>query len=182
MNRTAFDKISKQISSKVLRPMQDVNVDIIGRECEVLKITQGVENVYGVTDGDTYSSEIINNVIIQYPLGTDIELFDQTENTQTDVTSINLMDILPIKVQIKFEQVDDRADTSVLGLEYGDILVDVLEDEQGNKIPIKIEIKQQIGGFNGRYIVKRIYEATLIRGTVSSDVEALIADYIAAFE
>lgn len=180
MKKTSFIKLSEKLAP-VIRKLSDVNINLLGRDTEVLKITKGTPDVYGVSE-DTYSSEIINNIIIKYPLS-EVEIFDETENTQSDTTSISLMDILPIEVMVRYEDSSIYPDIDVVGIESGDILVDILRDENNNKIPIRMEVKRLNGEFFGRDLVKRLYQCTLIRGTLdSTEAENLITEYISNFE
>ncbi len=178
MRKTPFIKLSEKLAP-VVRKLSDINIELLGRDTQVLKITKGsTPNIYGVTD-DVYSSQILNNVIIKYPLS-EVEMFDQTHDNTSDVDSISLMDILPIEIMVRYTD-SGGVDTDVVGLEPGDIIVDILRDEHSNKIPIRMEIKRIQGEFFGRDIVKRLYQATLTRGSYTTEVEALITAYISSF-
>ena len=179
MSKTPFSKLSEKLSP-VIRKLSDINIELLGRDTQVLKITKGdTPDMYGVTS-DVYSSEILNNVIIKYPLS-EVEMFDSTHDNTSDVDSISLMDILPIEVMVRYQD-SGGVDTDVVGLEPADIIVDILRDEHDNKIPIRMEIKRIQGEFFGRDMVKRLYQATLTRGSYTSEVESLITDYINNFE
>ncbi len=176
MKKTPFIKLSEKLAP-LMRKLSDINIELLGRDTQVLKIIRGdTEDNYGVTD-DSYSSEIINNAIVKYPLS-EVEMFDQSPDDTSDTTSVSLMDILPIEIIVKY----GGSNEEVIGLEPEDILVDILRDEYNNKIPIRMEIKRLQGEFFGRDMVKRTYQATLVRGLFEDEVENLINNYIEGFE
>jgi len=67
MAKTSFIKLSEKLAP-VIRKLSDINIELLGRDTQVLKITKGATpDMYGETE-DSYSSEILNNVIIKYLL------------------------------------------------------------------------------------------------------------------
>jgi len=171
MSRSPFSKIADDLAV-IARKIQDVSIDILGQNVFFIRVTTGEEDDLGDRT-DVYSSGIVNNCIINYPL-TEAELFDASQNSQADASYISLEDLLPITLYTKFYG------SGVVGLEENDIIVDVLVDEQGNKIPVKLEVMRQRGAFQERYLYGRTYELSLIRGEIDTVVEESIDNYIAS--
>jgi hypothetical protein len=169
MADSPFHKISEAISS-VKRKLNDTNIDIVGTSFFYIRVTKGDSDVFGYSE-DTYESGIINNAIIQYPLN-EIEMFDSSENTDAETTYINLNEILPITLITKFEG------SGIVGLEEGDILVDVIQDEHGNNVPIKLEVSRPMGYFEEKFLIGKKYELSLVRGEIDTVVEASITAYV----
>jgi len=169
MSRSPFSKIADAVAV-VTRKIQDITIDILGQDVFYVRVNRGVPDDFGYST-DSYQSGIVNNCIINYPLQ-EVEIFDATQNNNADVDSIYLEEILPITLLTKFYG------SGIVGIEEGDILVDVLKDEQGSKIPIRLEVKKQTGAFQERYIYGRTYELSLVRGEISEGVETAIDAYI----
>ncbi len=159
-------------TKEAIRSINDVKVDILGSSIYYIRVSKGEEDSFGYYNS-TYTSGVIDNVIMNYPIN-EIEMFDQSQNSQADTDAVYLDEILPITILTKFAGSGVLAD----GLEEGDILVDVIEDEHDGKVPIKLQVVRQVGGFNVKYLVTRTYELSLVRGLLDDAVETAIAAYV----
>lgn len=171
MTISPFQKIA-DATKESIRSIHDVKIDLVGSSIYYIRVTKGEEDSMGYYES-TYSTGVIDNVIINYPIN-EVEMFDQTQNSDSDVDAVYLDEILPITILTRFAGSGILAD----GLEEGDILVDVIEDEHDGKIPIKLKVTKQVGGFNAKYLVTRTYELSLVRGLLDDAVESAINDYI----
>jgi len=176
MGNTINDKLAKKLVP-VMRTLQDLNQKILGKEVSLLRITVISEDMMGQTE-TALDTAITDNCIVQYPTG-DIRMHVDTSGYLLDTESFSLWDILPITIFTPYET--DKADgynESLIAFKTGDIIVDVFLDEQGNKFPIIMEITNIIGSFRTRYLLKRKYEATLVRGTLGAEYQDVINTYV----
>ena len=170
MAQSLHDKIAESITPAV-RAIHDIKIDILGKEIYYLRITEGDQDRWG-EQTKTYLSGIIDNVILEYPLS-EIEMFDQTQNSTTEGDAISLHEILPITMTVKF------VGSGVAGVEEGDFIVDYVKDEHGTVCPIKMEVMRQIVGINDRFLISRKWELSLVRGLIEDDIEERIDSYLA---
>lgn len=161
----------------IVRDLQDIHMDLLGSPCELLRITRSIStDIYGQPD-TSYSSSIIKNCVIQYPLS-NIQLFDTVANQTTEVNSIDLMEILSIKIFVKHS---GNGIYEILNIEPEDIIIHVLKGANGEKIPIRLKVNPRaMGSFLDIQLVSKYYEATLQRGVLKDDIELIISNYIAS--
>ena len=167
------DKLAR-VLSPVMRKLQDVNVgEMVGTKVSLMRIIKTPINNMGDMEY-TLETEIINNTILRYPLS-EIELFDNIVNNNTETNTIDLWDILPIEMIVPFE--GDDVET-IKSIKKDDLFVDVLRDEHGTLIPIVLQVIRPIGAINVKYLVKRKYELSLFRGNLEQDIQDKINEYI----
>lgn len=159
----------------IKRKLQNIRTHYLGTKAQVLRIRQTARNSFGDKTFE-YSTEIIENVIITYPFST-IEMFNSKTTT---ATSIDLLQYLPISMQISF---DDNVDNdpisgSAVMVNEDDYIVQVLFDHHKNKVPITMKVSRCYAGFSGRNIIKRRYDLTLQRGNEISSIQNYIDAYI----
>ena len=180
MAESSYSKIANKVSP-LIRKYLDLAIKKMGSFVEVLRITStGRADAYGEKASEV-SANIVTNVVIDYPLN-EIELFDNVKNTELDVTSINLMDILPINMFTSFETEITSGEVlssgELVDLERGDYIIHVLRDHRDNKLPIKLQVERMVGSFYDRNITTLQYEVSLVRGNLNTATEALITEYI----
>ncbi len=170
---SVWDELAKELVQP-MRDLQDLKVDILGTSTQVLRVSLSTPDARGFST-ETYEDNLIDNVIIKYPIN-QIEMFDNTDNSTADVTSINLMEVLPIEMFVKFKAEDGN---DIVDLEDNDIIVDVFFDDKGNKLPMIFQIKKLVGSAKNKYIVSKHYELSLYRGKLPSETQSYINSYIA---
>jgi hypothetical protein len=135
MSESTYSKIARKVSP-LIRKYLDLAIKKMGSYVQVLKITStGVKDAYGRETSATLSTDIIGNVVIDYPLN-EVDLFDNVKNNDFNVTSVNLADLLPVMIYTSFET--DVSSGEIINLERGDYIIHVLKDYNNNKLPIKI--------------------------------------------
>lgn len=176
MARSGRDQISEVLSSNV-RAVQDVLLDELGTWIQLLRISKGESDVFGYVD-TTYDSEVINNCLVSYPFN-EIELFSRRTNQNSPVFSISMAEILPITLWTKFE---GEYASDPVELEEGDILVDIVKDHKGTKLPITMEVEKLIGGFDSKNLISRKYELSLSRNNYDSAIQQKIDNFVNNYE
>jgi len=171
--------ISEKINSVVaplVRKLNDVNIDLLGDEIDVLRITQSNLDIFGEYDEGVESS-IISNVIIKHPWGNNVRLFTTSDKVtgQVDTNALDLWDILPFEVYVKFS--GDYM-TQNVSLKVGDIIVEVLQDEFNNKIPLMLQVSKIFGMFRSRFISGKRYECALYRNTLTNEMQNALNKYL----
>jgi len=177
MAKSIVDKLSHKLSP-VLRNLSDLRIKkLLGIETQVLRIAYSNEDSLGQSD-ETIESNIIDNVTIQYPSG-DIRIHMDRDNVneQIDMSSFDLWDILPIKLQIPFKP-NTNYDTEAVAIQEGDIIVNVFLDENDNKIPIVMQVTKVLGNFRTRFLVKKNYNLTLYRSIPEAALQTAIDTYV----
>ena len=176
-NKSIAEKINSTVAP-LMRKLNDVNIDILGDEIDVLRITQKNKDIFGEVD-ESVEVSIISNVIIKHPWGNNIRLFGKDNNTTGNVntTSVDLWDLLPIEIYVKF--VGDYM-TQPASLDVKDIIVEVLTDEHGNKIPLIIQLTKMFGSFRSRFMVGKRFEGALYRNTLTNEMQNAIDNYLNA--
>ena len=171
-SESIVDKLSNALAP-VIRDLEDLNNDLLGTKVSLLRITKTKVNNYGDM---TYSveSNFVNNVILKYPLS-EVELFDVIRGQAIDTEAINLWEVLPIEMTVKFEGVYN---VDPIVMNNGDILVNILKDENGEMIPIIMQVIRKMGQFFGKSLVRRKYELSLVTGTLDDEVQKKIDEYI----
>jgi len=174
---------SKSIAEKMnavvaplVRKMNDVNIELLGDEINVLRITKSNLDVFGEYDTNVEAT-IISSVIIKHPWGNNVRMFQSPdeETGQLETNSIDLWDLLPLEIYIKFS--GDYM-TENVSLKIGDILVEALQDEYGNKIPLLIKITKVFGQFRSRFISGKRYEGALYRETLTNEIQNALNTYL----
>jgi hypothetical protein len=99
---------------------------------------------------------------------------DADNTLQTD--AINIWDILPITMKIKYSA---DYDTEPVSIQNGDLIVELLRDENQNNIPVIMQVTKLVGGFEGKYLYQKHYELALYRGIIPSDIQNAIDKFIA---
>jgi len=174
-NNSIVDIIARQLAP-VYRKLNDLYVNTtLGVECNVLYISRSVD-VFGDTT-ETLTSNLINNVIINHPYGGNVELFEiyKSLTQQIQTGSIDIWEVLPITMKVPLQS--DKT-TTAMNIKRGDLIVEVLFDEHGNKIPIVMEVTKIFGTFLVKELIAKKYELTLFRGQLSDDILTIINTYI----
>jgi len=179
MSESTYSKIANKVSPLIRRYL-DPAIRKMGSYVQVLRISStGKKDAYGREPSATISDDIITNVIIDYPLN-EVELFDSVKNSELNVSSISLTDILPINLWTSFNT--DLSSGELVELERGDYLVHVLRDHRSNKVPIKLQVERMIGSFYDKNITTLQYEVSLVRGKLNTSAEAKITEYVNGLE
>lgn len=174
MADSILDKFTK-VRAQTIRTFSDLNVDYLGSSVQILRIAFGEEDILGERT-EQIDSTILNDVIIKFPWNSNIRLFqDVTSQNEADTNSIDIWEVLPIEMKVKFV---GNFDTEPIVLKQGDIVVTVLRDENDNKIPLTMQITRIIGGFDTKYIYEKKYELTLYRGNLPSAINNTINNYV----
>lgn len=172
--KSARDILS-ELSAQVKRDLSDIVVDYLGTETQVLRIALGEQDILGDRD-ETLVTNLIANVIIKHPMGNNQWLFSTLQNDNTLQTdAINLWEILPIQMKIKYKA---DFDTEPVAIQKGDMIVELLKDENDNNIPIIMQVTKLLGGFENKYLYQKMYELALYRGTIPSDIQHEIDKFI----
>lgn len=174
-NKSIAEKINAVVAP-LARKLNDVNIDLLGDEIDVLRITKKNLDIFGEYDSNI-ETNIISNVIIKHPWGNNVRLFQTPDQTtgQLETNAVDLWDLLPLEVYIKFS--GDYI-TENVSLKIGDIIVEVLQDEYDNKIPLIIQITKVFGQFRSRFITGKRYEGALYRDTLTNDMQNIINQYM----
>lgn len=174
-NKSIAEKINAAVAP-IARKLNDINIDLLGDEINVLRITKKNLDIFGDSDS-LIETAIISNVIIKHPWGNNIRLFQTRDEItgQLETNTVDLYDLLPLEVYIKFS--GDYM-TENVSLKIGDIIVEVLQDEYDNKIPLLIEITKVFGQFRSRFITGKRYEGALYRETLTNDIQNTINQYM----
>lgn len=175
MIQSIADQLS-DVLSPLSRKLTDENVKHLGTGVQCLRITLSEKDVMGDQD-QTIESSIIENVIIKHPFASRVRLFgnyDDQSNTFNS-TAMDLMEFLPIEIKIPFNGDSEEIPVS---LKKGDLLVECLRDEHGNKIPFIMEVSRLFGSFSMKNIIGKTYESTIFRGSLDSSIKQIITDYI----
>jgi len=163
-----------------LRELQDAKLDLMGTKTQILRISKAPADDFGFKVA-SYSSEIIRDAILQYPMS---KIWIAQMKTGTGaatvetVKAVNLAEILPVTMYVKFNGIITAENTCI---NEGDIVVDVITDEQGSKLPIRLECEKVLGTFQGKQLIGRYYELSLSRKVYSTAIELLITNFIATF-
>ena len=176
MSRSIVDDLSEKLAP-VIRKLNDLNIKrLLGTKCKILRITKTVADVMGETQ-ESLASYVINNVIIKHPYASNVQMFE-TYNAiqqQTNVGSVDLWDILPISMKIPLEgDIDDES----VAIKRGDIIVEILVDEKGNKIPLIMECTKLFGSLFVKQVINKKYELTLYRGILSSSIREAVNTFV----
>lgn len=160
----------------VKRKLQNIRTHFLGTKAKVLRIKQTARSAFGDKTFE-YSSEILDNVIIQYPFST-VEMFNSKVSANT--TSIDLLQYLPITMQIPFDQLTDNDLVSggAIMVNEDDIIVQVLFGHRKEKIPVVMQVTRGYSGFSGRNLIKRRYDLALQRGIMEDGIQEIIDAYV----
>jgi hypothetical protein len=169
------DQISDSLTP-ITRKLQNIRTRFLGTKAKALRIKQINRNAFGDKTFE-YSSETIDNVIIQYPFSS-VEMFNSKVSANT--TAIDLLQYLPITMQIPFDELSNNEliSGSAVMVNEDDIIVHVLFGHHKEKMPIVMKVTRAYGGFNGRNLIKRRYELSLVRGQEVDELQSIIDIYI----
>jgi len=181
-----LDRVSDSVSP-VIRRLSDVQANVTGTNVKLLRVYKVVKPYYkqrGTLQqksvlGDfkeRLDSHELTNVRINYPFNR-IEIFQKRDMPTTDspVTGIDIMDILPIEGELVFE---GEYDKDPVFLNQHDKIVDVFYDERQNAIPMILEITKFLGSFFGKNIVSKRVQLALYRGPTPKDMEPIVNEFI----
>lgn len=174
-NKSIAEKLNS-VRAPLIRKLNDVNIDLLGDEINVMRITKKNLDFFGEFD-ESLETSIISNVIIKHPWGNNVRLFSKSDKTtgQVNTNAIDLWDLLPIEVYIKFA--GDYMSQPV-ALNTGDIIVETLQDEWGNKIPLILQVTKIFGMFRSRFISGKRYECALYRSELTPDIQNAVDKYL----
>jgi hypothetical protein len=169
--------VLSQLSAELKRNLSDIRIDVLGTKTKVLRIEVGEKDLFGDYD-ETLLSDLTANVIINHPMGNNQWLFSTlNSDNEMEVDTINLWEILPIKMKVKYSSELELSEEPV-AIKKGDIIVELLEDENSNKIQVVYQVSKLFGGFEGKYLYEKSYELNLYRGTIPSDIQNSINNYV----
>ena len=103
----------------------------------------------------------------------------ETYNTlqqQIQTGAIDLWDLLPIEMKVPLN--DGNIETDAISIKRGDIIVEILKDENGNKIALIMECQKLFGSLFVKQVINKVYELTLYRGILSSSIREAINTFV----
>lgn len=187
-NYSIFDRISDAVSP-VVRRLNDLQQGLYGTNTQILRIYRVVDPNYRQRNvlqnrsvlGDfkeKFEAKVVANVSIKYPFN-NIEIFQykNSQTQQTDVTGIDVSEILPIEAEILFE---GEYDTDPISISLGDKLVDVFFDNNITPMPIILEVTRFFGNYFGKNIVSKKVNLSIHRGELNKQITDLVDEYISS--
>jgi hypothetical protein len=185
-NYSIFDRISDAVSP-IVRRLNDLQQGLYGTNTQILRIYRVVDPSYRQRNvlqnrsvlGDfkeKFEAKVIANVSIKYPFN-NIEIFQykNSQTQQTDVTGIDVSEILPIEAEILFE---GDYDTDPISISLGDKLVDVFFDNNITPMPIILEVTKFFGNYFGKNIVSKKVNLSIHRGELNKQITDLVDEYV----
>lgn len=169
MTQSIVDKLSENLSP-IMRKLQDHKVGILlGTAIKVLRISVSKPDAMGETQ-ETLISSVLDNVIITHPYSGKVNIYETYNDItkQINVGAIDIWDILPITMQILFE---GTFGTEAVAVKRGDLIIEVLKDDHGNKLPLIMQVEKGLGAFFVKNMVGREYELSLYRGGLTSAIQ-----------
>jgi hypothetical protein len=163
-----------------LRKLQDAKIDLLGTTTQILRISRAPSDDFGFKN-ISYSSQIIDDCIIQYPMSKIWIAQNRTgtgDATVTNVKAINLSEILPVTLYVKF---NGTITADAVAINESDIVIDVIRDDKGNKIIVRLEVEKILGTFMGKQLIGRFMELSFSHKVYSSTIETLILDFANSF-
>lgn len=176
---SVWESISKNIAP-VIRKLTDISIKLVGLPTSVIRIVEIIDDVnddgFGDMIGDTtyhYEASIIENVILQLPFN-EVESFPSKDTTDQSTEALTIEGFLPIIMSIPFE---GNRNSVPIELDENDLIIFMMYDSKGNKIPMIFQSPKITSGFFGRYEVVRKYELTLFRGVLEDGIQEIVDDY-----
>jgi len=184
--KSLFDKLTK-VNSEIAHVGVNINTRLYGTYINLIKITKynddefiprsGID-VFGHSE-KRYKFEVISNCILKYPF-TDVEIFNYIdENSILQTKAIDVNPVLPIKLTLPIGTDFKNEPVSVVA---GDLFVDIKYDERKKMIPIVLEVTRSMGKFDGKYLLDRTLELSLLRGNIDKELKNYIYSYIQKME
>jgi hypothetical protein len=175
--RSTRDTLS-ELAAEIKRDLSDIQIDHLGTESQVLRIELGEQDVIGYRD-ETLVTNLITNVVIMHPMGNKQWLFNtMNSDNQLETDAVNLWEILPIRMKIKYSS-SFSIDDEPVAIQKGDMIVELLRDEFDHAIPVIYQVTKLLGGFQGKYLYQKEYELALYRGEIPHDIQNAIDGFIA---
>lgn len=193
INESLRDKIARKLVP-VMNCLSDKKIALAGSSGYIMRVSQKAPEKQTVTDwmdvprndvfGDyveTLETEIVGNVIINYPLG-GAEVFAdldyKEEEVRSETVAIDLSEFLPITMRVPFPGVHDR-DPKNTEVKRGDIVVDVFWNEYTRPIPVILKVTRQRGSFFQKRMANRLYELALYRGELPQPIQEKVDEFLA---
>jgi hypothetical protein len=175
-----IDKISTSLAP-VMRKLNDVTVILMGTRTNLLRITRQIDNftkkeqdVFG-SKKPTWKASLMANVIIKYPYSK-VEMWSKIgSDGKFNANVMDLSEILPIELTLQFTGDVNQEPISIVA---GDYLVDVLFDENRNKLPMVLEVMRIQGSFFNKELVGKYAEASLVRGALEPEIKVEVDRYV----
>lgn len=175
-----LDKISTQLAP-VMRKLNDITVFLMGTRVNLLRITKKIDDftrkqqdVFG-SKTPVWKASLLSNVIIKYPY-TDVEMWSKVmPDGKFNARTLDISDLLPIEITLQFTGNINEDPISIVD---GDYLVDVLFDENHNKIPVIMEVMKLKGSFFNKELVTKKAECSLVRGSIEPEIKVEIDRYL----
>lgn len=171
-SKSLVDKLSSSLAPK-MRQLKDINVKLLGTQTNVIRIKQDAINLLGDIDY-SYQSDVIDNIIIQYPFN-QVEIFGTKDTDSQNTNTIDFFDLLPINC---YQYFDKQYTSGASQIDHNDIIVDVLWDDNGTGIPIIMKVSRIYGSFFLKEMVAKKMELTLQRGDIEEGIQTIIDTYI----
>lgn len=185
-NYSIFDRISDAVSP-IVRRLNDLQQGLYGTNTQLLRIYRVVDPNYRQRNvlqnrsvlGDfkeKFESKVVANVSIKYPFQ-NIEIFQykNAQTQQTDVTAIDVSEILPIEAELLFQ---GNYDSDPISVNLGDKLVDVFFDNNMTPMPIILEVMRFYGNYFGKNIVSKKVNLSIHRGELNKQITDLVDEYV----
>ena len=82
---------------------------------------------------------------------------------------------MPIQLKVPLS---GNIDEEAIAIKRGDIIVEIIKDENGNKIPLIMECTKLFGSLFVKQVINKQYELTLYRGILSSSIREAINTFV----
>ena len=167
-----YDRLTSALAP-LYRKMVDVNLEYMGTQTDVLKISSTSENLLGDTSL-TYTSSVVSNVIINYPFN----VVDALNASDTgNLAAISITELLPIKMIIPSSNFSDQEND----FDRDDIIIDIIKSVKGKNLYLVLTAPRAASHILGKHEILRVYELTLLRGTLETAIQDKIDEYMASF-
>jgi len=184
--KSIHDKLGRKLSI-LNRKSVKINTKLNGTEISLIRIDKYsldsfAERNYDVFGHSDYrpklAFDIVGNCLLKYPQ----QKFDAfsvlDDNYQMVTKAFDVNDILPIKLTINF---GEDIINEPINMMVGDWLIDIKLDENGNKIPLILEITKTDMETRGKFLIKRTADLALVRRNLSLELKQIITNYINGF-
>lgn len=175
---TLRDVITRKLSP-VMRKLNDIKVDLAGTQTQVMRITRTEIGNLGDYK-EKYNATLLSNVIINYPYNA-AEIFGTPEEDkeQMEIQALDIWEFLPITMRVKFEGAFYE---DPIEIKQNDIIIDVIFENHGKKIPVIHQVKRLRGSWFGKHMASKTYELSLYRGDMEAPLQEVVNQYLDSIE
>jgi hypothetical protein len=176
MTESIVDKLSSKLAPVYIKLQDHKTGTLLGTAIKVLRISMSTPDAMGETT-ETLISSVLDNVIITHPYAGKVQIFETYNDItkQINTGSIDIWDVLPIQMQVLF---NGTFSTEAVSVKRGDLIIEILKDDKGNKLPLIMSVEKLFGSFLVKNMVARNYELTLYRGTLTSAIKNALNKFL----